>query len=177
MKATRGIKDLPSDAVYSQMPSPVSQLTIVCSAKGLHAILWDADGKHSTSQHILQQIKRDDDYALIKKTKKQLTGYFQQKRKSFDLPLVLNGTSFQNSAWQQLSKIPYGETISYGEQAKRMGDKNKARAVGMANGRNPIPIIVPCHRVIGGNGKLVGFGGGMDNKALLLNLEKCQLFK
>ncbi len=177
MKATRGIKNLPSDAVYSQMASPVSQLILVCSKRGLHAILWNADGKHSASQNILQQLNRHDDYPLIKKTKKQLTEYFQQKRKTFHLPLVLGGTEFQNKAWQQLSKIPYGETISYGEQAKRMGDKNKARAVGMANGMNPIPIIVPCHRVIGSNGKLVGFGGGMDNKALLLNLEKCQLLK
>ena len=81
------------------------------------------------------------------------------------------GTPFQMQAWAQLRKIPYGETISYGEQAKRTGDKNKARAIGLANGQNPIPIIIPCHRVIGSNGKLTGFAGGLDKKALLLKLE------
>ncbi|MDF1761335.1 MAG: methylated-DNA--[protein]-cysteine S-methyltransferase [Coxiellaceae bacterium] len=177
MKATRGIKNLPQDAVYGEMPSPVSKLTLVCSEQGLHAILWVNDHENDKYQSIVSNLKRDDNYPLIKKTKKQLAEYFQCKRKAFDLPLVFDGTAFQNKAWQQLSKIPYGETISYGEQAKRMGDKNKARAVGMANGMNPIPIVVPCHRVIGSNGKLVGFGGGMDNKALLLNLEKCQLLK
>ncbi|MCP4494344.1 MAG: methylated-DNA--[protein]-cysteine S-methyltransferase [Gammaproteobacteria bacterium] len=101
-----------------------------------------------------------------------LTMPFSGKRKVFDLPLVINGTHFQTQAWQQLLKIPYGQTITYGEQAKRMGDKNKARAVGMANGYNPISIVIPCHRVIGSNGKLVGFGGGIERKALLLQLER-----
>ncbi|MDF1653872.1 MAG: methylated-DNA--[protein]-cysteine S-methyltransferase [Coxiellaceae bacterium] len=171
MKATRGIKNLPQDAVFSEMPSPVAPLTLVCSSKGLHAILWANDCEDTKCQSIVKNLKRDDNYPLIKTTKKQLHEYFQQKRTAFDLPLVFDGTVFQNKAWQQLAKIPYGETISYGEQARRMGDKNKARAVGMANGMNPIPIVVPCHRVIGSNGKLVGFGGGMDNKALLLNME------
>ena len=88
------------------------------------------------------------------------------------MPLSPQGTPFQIQAWQQLSAIPYAETISYGEQAKRLGDKNKSRAVGMANGCNPISIIIPCHRVIGSNGKLVGFAGGLDKKSYLLNLEK-----
>ena len=108
----------------------------------------------------------------IIQTKKQLTEYFQNKRKTFDLPLVLNGTEFQIQAWNQLLKIPYATTMCYAEQAEKIGNRNKARAVGMANGLNPISIIIPCHRVIGSNGKLVGFGGGIEKKAYLLNLEK-----
>jgi methylated-DNA-[protein]-cysteine S-methyltransferase len=109
---------------------------------------------------------------IIVQTKKQLTEYFQGKRKFFDVPLAPHGTDFQMKAWQQLLKIPYASTISYAEQAEKMGNKNKARAVGRANGSNPISIIIPCHRVIGSNGHLVGFGGGLDKKAYLLALEK-----
>jgi len=106
------------------------------------------------------------------KQKKQLTEYFAGERKIFDLPLVLNGTAFQILAWKQLMKIPYAQTISYAEQAEKIGDRKKARVVGMANGLNPIPIIIPCHRVIGSNGQLTGFAGGMDKKTYLLNFEK-----
>ncbi|EKD72741.1 MAG: hypothetical protein ACD_45C00599G0001, partial [uncultured bacterium] len=96
----------------------------------------------------------------------------QGKRKMFDLPLVIDGTDFQIQAWKQLLKIPYSSTITYGEQAEKMGDKKKARAVGMANKLNPISIIIPCHRVIGNNGQLIGFAGGLEKKAYLLKLEK-----
>ena len=105
-------------------------------------------------------------------TQKQLKEYFSMKRKIFDLPLVLNGTEFQKKAWKQLLKIHYGKTISYGEQAERIGDAKKARAVGAANARNPISIVVPCHRIIAKNGDLTGFGGGLDNKKFLINLEQ-----
>jgi len=94
------------------------------------------------------------------------------QRHVFDLPLVLKGTDFQIQTWKQLLNIPYGQTISYTEQAGKIGDRNKARAVGMANGLNPILIIIPCHRVIGSSGHLVGFGGGLDKKAYLLKLEQ-----
>lgn len=109
---------------------------------------------------------------LIKKTIYQLEEYFEGKRKSFDLPFEPKGTEFQKSVWNELLKIPYGETCSYGEIAKRIGNPKASRAIGMANNRNPISIIIPCHRVIGASGKLVGYGGGIDIKEKLLNLEK-----
>jgi methylated-DNA-[protein]-cysteine S-methyltransferase len=110
--------------------------------------------------------------SLIKKTIDQLEEYFEGKRKSFDLPFEPKGTEFQKSVWNELLKIPYGETCSYGEIAKRIGNPKASRAIGMANNRNPISIIIPCHRVIGASGKLVGYGGGIDIKEKLLNLEK-----
>lgn len=103
--------------------------------------------------------------------RRQLKEYFAGSRKDFDLPVKLNGTEFQVSVLKALQKIPYGETVSYGEIAKRIGRPRAVRAVGAANGRNPIPIVVPCHRVIGSSGDLTGFGGGLDTKEALLRLE------
>jgi methylated-DNA-[protein]-cysteine S-methyltransferase len=102
----------------------------------------------------------------------QLREYFAGERVEFDVPLSPRGTAFQLAAWQALRTIPYGETVSYGEQARRLGDRNLARAVGAANGRNPLPIVVPCHRVVGSNGHLTGFGGGIECKAWLLDHER-----
>ena len=102
----------------------------------------------------------------------QLGEYFEGHRQDFDLPLDPTGTEFQLSAWTALRSIPFGTTVSYGEQAEQMGDKRKARAVGAANGRNPISIIVPCHRVVGSNGSLTGFAGGIDTKDWLLIHER-----
>ena len=102
----------------------------------------------------------------------QLGAYFKGELKGFDLKLNVQGTNFQKMVWQELVKIPYGETISYGELAKRIGNPNASRAVGMANGKNPISIIIPCHRVIGKNGSLTGFGGGLEVKKVLLDMEK-----
>jgi len=109
---------------------------------------------------------------LIKKTAKQLGEYFSGKRKNFDIPLALNGTEFQKTVWRALQTIPYGETRSYKDIAVLAGKPAAARAVGMANNRNPVSIIVPCHRVIGKNGALTGYGGGLDLKKYLLDLEK-----
>jgi methylated-DNA-[protein]-cysteine S-methyltransferase len=173
MKETRGIRFLPKSAItYGEMDSPVGKLTIVTSLKGLQAILWDIDRKSPKCEKIMNGLNKSEDEKVIVQTKKQLIEYFQGKRKVFDLPLVINGTDFQIQAWNQLLKIPYGTTISYGEQAKEIGNKNKARAVGMANSLNPISIVIPCHRVVGSNGHLVGFGGGLDKKAYLLQLEQ-----
>lgn len=105
---------------------------------------------------------------------KQLREYFDGKRTEFDLPLAPQGTEFQRSVWRQLQQIPYGETISYLELARRVGNPKASRAVGSANGKNPISIIIPCHRVIGANGKLTGFGGGLPTKETLLALEQRQ---
>jgi len=102
----------------------------------------------------------------------QLKAYFKGERTSFDLELNIQGTDFQKMVWKELVKIPYGETIYYGELAQRIGNPNACRAVGLANGKNPISIIVPCHRVIGKNGSLTGFGGGLEAKKMLLDLEK-----
>ncbi|MBR3910167.1 MAG: methylated-DNA--[Anaerotignum sp.] len=109
---------------------------------------------------------------LIQSCKKQLEEYFAGKRKTFDLPLVPKGTEFQQKVWKALQEIPYGETRTYGEIAAAVGNPKGARAVGMANNKNPIGIIIPCHRVVGANGKLVGYAGGMEKKAFLLELER-----
>jgi methylated-DNA-[protein]-cysteine S-methyltransferase len=172
MKRIRAAQSLPTDATYDEMNSPVGALTLITSAAGLHAIFWDTDCENLFYKKMIGGLVKSRHDKIIVQTKKQLTEYFQGKRKFFDVPLALQGTPFQMQAWQQLLKIPYGSTISYAEQAEKIGDKNKARAVGMANGSNPISIIIPCHRVIGSNGHLVGFGGGLDKKAYLLALEK-----
>lgn len=107
----------------------------------------------------------------LENVRRQLEEYFAGSRKDFDLPVIFNGTEFQVAVLRALQEIPYGETVSYGEIAKRIGRPRAVRAVGAANGRNPIPIVVPCHRVIGSSGDLTGFGGGLDTKEALLRLE------
>jgi methylated-DNA-[protein]-cysteine S-methyltransferase len=114
---------------------------------------------------------RDDGVAPFVETKAQLAAYFEGKRTMFDLPLCMEGTDFQRRVWALLTEIPFGTTISYGELARRAGNPSGSRAVGSANGQNPISIIVPCHRVIGSNGKLTGYGGGLPRKAALLDFE------
>ena len=115
--------------------------------------------------------RREDDLPVLALAKKQLAEYFQGERREFELPLTPRGTPFQKRVWEELSRIPYGETVSYGEIARRVGDAKACRAVGLANGRNPISIVVPCHRVIGASGKLTGYGGGLDRKRFLLQFE------
>lgn len=166
------MRSLPKDAVLSNVDSPVGNLTLIASTEGLRALLWEVDWHTKKSAAVLKKLKIDDNHPIIKETKKQLSEYFSKKRKTFDLPLILEGTEFQKKAWMQLLKIPYGRTISYGAQAKGLGDSKKARAVGGANSRNPISIIVPCHRVIGKNGTLTGFGGGLGTKKSLIELEQ-----
>jgi methylated-DNA-[protein]-cysteine S-methyltransferase len=118
--------------------------------------------------------KRDEENTsrMLKECIKQLTEYFSGKRKVFEIKVNPAGTSFQKSIWNELLKIPYGETVSYSEIAERIGNPKSVRAVGLANGSNPVSIIIPCHRVIGKNGSLVGYGGGIENKRYLLELEK-----
>lgn len=124
------------------------------------------------NKEVQEQIIQEHETALLKEAIKQLDEYFDGKRKSFDLPLEPKGTEFQKKVWNALKEIPFGETRSYGEIAKIIGNEKAARAIGMANNKNPIAIIVPCHRVIGANGKLVGYAGGLDIKERLLKLEK-----
>ncbi len=148
--------------------SPVGALTVAASNDGLRAILWpDDDVRVPLGDTVV-----DDDHPVLVAARRQLEEYFDGDRTTFDLPLDPVGTPFQLEAWTALRTIPYGETVSYGEQAERMGDKRKARAVGAANGKNPLSIVVPCHRVVGANGSLTGFAGGVDTKAWLLTHEE-----
>ena len=160
---------------YTTIPSPVGQLRLMASDKGLCAVLFNSgrDAKVSFNGGM----ERNDEHPILKKAEAQLAEYFSGKRKKFDVKLDMRGTVFQINAWRELQNIPYGKTISYGEQAKRLGDAKKSRAVGMANGRNPLSIIVPCHRVIGASGALTGFGGGLKTKEYLLDLEKYSALK
>ena len=119
-----------------------------------------------------EEITEINETELLKEAIRELNEYFDGKRTSFDLQLELQGTEFQKKVWKALKEIPFGETRSYGQIAKLIGNEKASRAVGMANNKNPIPIIIHCHRVIGANGKLVGYAGGLDIKERLLNLEK-----
>ena len=155
---------------YITMKSPVGALLLAGDETGLRLVHF-ASGRRPKSP------QRDwtEDRAPFQETIRQLESYFAGNLKDFDLPVVLNGTEFQLLVWRNLRKIPYGETVSYGQLARRIGSPDAARAVGLANGSNPIPIIIPCHRVIGSNGDLTGFGGGLPVKKKLLALESRQL--
>lgn len=159
----------------SVIASPVGELTLVATQRGLCAVLWpDDDGRVPLPPNDGAAPSGDTDDArrILDLAEAQLAEYFDGRRTEFDVPLDPRGTPFQLAAWTTLRTIPFGQTISYGEQARTMGDARKARAVGGANGRNPLSIIVPCHRVVGTNGKLTGFGGGLSAKAWLLDHEK-----
>lgn len=155
--------------VFKTMKSPIGTLTIIASDSGLKAIMFEGEAKNLKDVYL--NIKSDNNHNLLKEAEKQLAEYFSKKRTSFDLPLDPEGTEFQKKTWEILSKIPYGQTISYSEQAKLIGDVKKTRAVGMANSKNPLAIAIPCHRVIGKNGTLTGYAGGINKKKFLLNLE------
>ena len=158
--------------------SPIGVLTLVANDFGIVAIRWDEDTPDSHNpvdatlgDEFVDVPAGSGHHTVLDRAVEQLDEYFGGKRTSFDLPLDPDGTDFQKQAWEALVQIPFGETISYGEQAVMLGDKNKSRAVGAANGRNPIPIVVPCHRVVGSNGHLTGFAGGLNVKAWLLDHE------
>lgn len=153
---------------YKFIKSPVGALKLVANDKALLAILWD----NETYDRVrLDQMEEDKNHPLILETEKQLNEYFQNKRTEFDVPLEAHGTSFQKGVWKLLQKIPYGTTWSYKDIAVKMNSPQGFRAVGAACGRNPISIIIPCHRVVATNGKLTGFAGGVDRKKILLDFE------
>lgn len=166
------IAHLPLDSTYGTIATPVGPLTALVSSRGLHRIVWGNEQQTEECLQALQIFKKNEQHPIFLQTAKALQEYFAGERSTFDLPLVLHGTDFQMKAWQALSNIPYGQTLSYAEQAEKIGNRNKARAVGMANHYNPISIIIPCHRVIGANGQLTGFAGGLELKQYLLTLEK-----
>lgn len=148
-----------------RIDSPVGQLIILTSKKGLSGLYFGHRIEKSTLP------TEDSENRILKRAAKQLGEYFAKKRESFDLPLDAKGSEFRRDVWKQLSEIPFGETRSYGELAQKMGNPKAVRAVGIANGVNPISIIVPCHRVIGKDGSLIGFGGGLEIKTKLLQHE------
>lgn len=156
---------------YSYVETPVGSLLIAGDAGAIYEINFPRNGKPRPPRDGWTESAR----GTVSAAMRQLREYFAGKRTEFDLPLAPQGTEFQRAVWQRLQEIPYGETISYGELAKRVGNPKASRAVGAANGQNPIPIVIPCHRVIGSNGKLTGFGGGLPTKEILLTLEARQL--
>lgn len=153
---------------YKNIESPVGKLKLVATGKGLVAILWDRD---NTRRVRLSDLVRNDEHPVLLETERQLGDYFAGKRKKFSIALDMRGTNFQRNVWQALLAIPFGETRSYGQLARQLGNPRATRAVGAANGKKPISIIVPCHRVIGSTGKLTGFAGGLQAKSYLLRLE------
>jgi methylated-DNA-[protein]-cysteine S-methyltransferase len=146
--------------------SPIGELTLASDGEALTG-LYMTDQRHRPE---LPHAEGDDD-AVLAAAREQLAEYFAGERREFDLPLKPAGTPFQRAVWEALREIPYGETAGYGELANRLGRPGAARAVGLANGRNPIAIVVPCHRVIGAAGALTGYGGGLERKRYLLELE------
>jgi len=150
--------------------SPVGALSLVATDSALVALVWRREAHAAAFEHAAEKPR----HPLLRETARQLREYFAGSRRAFDLPLEFRGTEFQRRAWSALLIIPYGETRTYRQMAEQIGNPTAVRAVGAANGRNPISIIAPCHRVIGMNGDLTGFGGGLDAKARLLNLEAPQ---
>jgi methylated-DNA-[protein]-cysteine S-methyltransferase len=153
---------------FKTTSSPVGELTLVTSDQGLTAILWENDDPKRVRLPLLSESL---DHPLLLEAERQLNEYFAGKRTEFSLPLDFTGTGFQRKAWHALTTIPFGETRSYRQIAEQIGHPDAVRAVGAANGKNPISIVAPCHRVIGTNGKLTGFAGGLGAKAFLLKLE------
>jgi methylated-DNA-[protein]-cysteine S-methyltransferase len=162
----RRIDPMTKAPVSKTMPTPVGILTLVASDTGLAAILWEDDDPRRVR---LNHAPGDND--LLRKAERQLGEYFAGTRRAFNLPLDFTGTDFQKAVWQALLTIPFGETRSYAQIARQIGKPRAVRAVGAANGKNPLSIVAPCHRVIGSNDKLTGFAGGLDAKAHLLGLE------
>lgn len=158
----------PGTPLFTTMPSPISDLTLIGDGESLSALYIGA--KHRHAPEVGADWIRDD--SAFVEVRRQLEEYFEGTRREFDLPLAPRGTAFQMRVWNALREIPYGETTSYGVIAAGLGHPNGSRAVGAANGRNPISIIVPCHRVIGAGGSLVGYGGGLECKRTLLDLEQ-----
>jgi methylated-DNA-[protein]-cysteine S-methyltransferase len=159
-----------STRTHVTVPSPVGPLTIVAREGGVTGLYMDAQ-RHApdAAEFGLPGDPADEPFATAVA---QLSAYFAGTLTEFDLPLAPEGTPFQRKVWEGLRAIPYGETVSYGELARRIGRPAASRAVGLANGRNPIAIVVPCHRVVGSDGSLTGYGGGLDRKLFLLTLER-----
>ena len=155
---------------YTEIDSPVGKLLLAGNEASLH-VLWFQSGERAITPDAAWR----NDEAPLRQAIDELREYFAGQRHEFSIAVQPDGTAFQKAVWSELQRIPYGETISYGELAERLGNPKASRAVGLANGANPISIVVPCHRVIGANGKLTGYGGGLSVKEKLLALERRQL--
>ncbi len=159
---------------YTTMESPFGPLTLVATPMGLCRVGLPGEGRAALEEWLARWVEPaplEENPAALSAAVAQLREYFSRLRRGFDLPLDLRGTPFQQQVWAELRKVPYGQTVSYGELARRVGRPGAARAVGQAVGANPIPIIVPCHRVVGADNSLVGYGGGLEVKVALLRLE------
>ncbi len=152
---------------YRRMNSPIGELVIAADSEALRFVLFQTGKMAAPARPEWEETNG----GIVKETVRQLDAYFARKLRNFDLPLRPQGSEFQERVWRELVNIGYGATISYGELATRIGNPAASRAVGLANGRNPIPIVIPCHRVIGASGKLTGYGGGLPIKQHLLALE------
>ncbi len=152
------------------LQAPFGLLTVVASHRGVRYITF-AEDAHPKS-YVGMDVHDDSEHPVVASALMQLREYFAGDRTSFDLPLDLQGTEFQVDAWNALAKIPFGSTVSYAQQAASIGRPKATRAIGSANGRNPVVIVLPCHRVVGADGSLTGFGGGLHVKSWLLDLEK-----
>ena len=153
---------------YKEIKSPVGKLKLVASSKALVAVLWEQERPNRVK---LSTMNLDPRHPILIEAERQLSEYFTGERIQFDLPLQLDGTEFQKKVWQALRDIPFGKTKSYLDLARAVGSPHASRAVGAANGKNPLSIVVPCHRVIGADGTLTGFAGGLATKAALLAFE------
>ena len=154
---------------YTTHPTPVGELTLVASDHGLRAVVWPKSSLKRAG--VGGRPQRNPDHSILKTTTMQLDEYFVGERTAFDIPLDIEGTRFQVAAWRSLANIPFGTTTTYGRQAAGLGIPTAARAIGAANGANPVCIVLPCHRVIGSDGSLTGFGGGLPVKQWLLDHE------
>jgi methylated-DNA-[protein]-cysteine S-methyltransferase len=161
-------KDKAMSLWFKFVPSPIEKLKLVASDSGLVAILWEHDSPRRVR---LSELCEHPGHPILVRTEKELEEYCAGDRDSFTIPLDMRGTDFQKQVWAALLGIPFGQTRTYGQLANQLGNPMATRAVGAANGRNPLAILVPCHRVIGFSGKLTGFAGGLDAKAHLLKLE------
>ncbi len=155
---------------YTHLESPLGRLLLAGDELGLRLIGFTT-GRHASKPAEAWR----EDAAQFAEAARQLAAYFGRELREFQLPLAPEGTAFQLRVWRELQRIPYGETISYGELARRIGNSKASRAVGLANGTNPLPIVIPCHRVIGGDGTLTGYGGGLEIKRKLLELERARV--
>jgi len=159
---------------FTRLKSPLGQLVITATEAAVTGVYFPTSRRGPPPTHQVSWVETNGDSPagkILARAREQLDEYFARARTTFDLPLEALGSAFEHRVWNALRAIPYGTTTSYGEIAKKLGDKFAMRAVGLANGKNPIPIIVPCHRVVGSKGELTGFGGGLDSKRWLLEHE------
>ena len=158
---------------FVRLPTPVGELVVTASDAAITGVYFARSRRGPPPTHQAGWVEASTGPAadLLARARQQLEEYFARTRTTFDLPLEALGSAFEHRVWNALRQIPYGTTTTYGALAKRLGDKHATRAVGLANGKNPIPIIVPCHRVLGAKGELTGFGGGLDTKRWLLEHE------